>query len=94
MHSEESLVSMSVNNYSVCALYTKRVRESIDSLERLIQRDPARYMIDPVVFNLCTLYDLSCGPEMSGRKKLAMQRVAAQYNIHEPLLNVKSFRLT
>jgi tetratricopeptide (TPR) repeat protein len=94
IHAEESLVSMSVNNYAVCALYVKRVRESIDTLERLVQRDPARFLIDPVVFNLCTLYDLSCSPELSVRKKKMLQRVAATFNIHEPLLNAKSFRLT
>jgi hypothetical protein len=94
VHVEESLLAAAVNNYAVCALHQKKVHDSIIQLEKLIARDPARFMIDPVVFNLCTLYDLSCSPELSVGKKKMMQRVAAHYNVHEPLLNTKSYRLS
>ena len=91
---EESLLSAAVNNYAVCALHLKQVDKSVSKLEDLIARNPTRHIIDPVVFNLCTLYDLSCTPELSKNKKKVLQRIASYANLHEPLLNFKSFRLS
>ena len=91
---EESLFSAAVNNYAVCALHLKQVDKSVSKLEDLIARNPTRHIIDPVIFNLCTLYDLSCTPELSKNKKKVLQRIASYANLHEPLLNFKSFRLS
>lgn len=91
---EESFLSMAVNNYAICAIYLRRVHEAVSQLELLIQQDPARHLSDPIVFNLCTLYDLTCAPDLSTNKKKVLTRLASIYNIDDPLLHSKSFRLT
>lgn len=60
-------------------------------MEQLIQDDPTQNLIDPIVFNLCTMYDLSCSPDVSIEKKKALQEVANHYHIED--LHWKSFRL-
>ena len=46
-----------------------------------------------VVFNLCTLYDLSCSPEISVMKKKVLQQFAGVYHMEDPVLHWRSFRL-
>jgi hypothetical protein len=90
---ENSPLAVAINNFCICALYLKSVGEAVESLEKLIQEDPVQHMIDPVVFNLCTLYDLSCSPETSKLKKKVLQQVALHYNVEEQRLYFQSFRL-
>jgi hypothetical protein len=89
-----TLLATAVNNLAICSLYVKQIRHAISRLEQLILTDPARYLIDPVVFNLCTLYDLSYAPDMSATKKKLMQRVASEYHMDDPILHWRSFRLS
>jgi hypothetical protein len=91
---EDSLMAVAVNNLAICAIYLRRVAEAASRLEALIHKDPSKFLTDPIVFNLCTLYDLTCAPELSTNKKKVLHRVAGVYNIEEPLLHWKSFRLT
>lgn len=91
--SDGGSLATAVNNLAICALYVKQIRQAITRLEQLILSDPARYLIDPVVFNLCTLYDLSYAPDMSATKKKLMQRVASEYHMDDPILHWRSFRL-
>lgn len=90
---EESILSAAINNYSICALYLKRLPTAILKLENLIKTDPATHLTDPVVFNLCTLYDLSCSPEISILKKNVLQKLSAGYHVDDPILHWRSFRL-
>lgn len=90
---EESLLSVAVCNYSVAALHLRRMTVSVQKLESLIREDPVRYLIDPIVFNLCTLYELSCSPDVSTQKKKILQRIASMYLVSDPILNWKSLRL-
>lgn len=90
---EELILGSAVNNYSICALYLKRINQAIAQLESLIAINPPLYMIDPVVFNLCTLYDLSYAPDVSTTKKKSLQKVAIEFHIDDPILHWKSFRL-
>ena len=91
---EDGNIAVAVNNLAICSLYVKQIRQAITRLEQLILGDPARFLIDPVVFNLCTLYDLSYAPETSATKKKLMQRVASEYHMDDPILHWKSFRLS
>lgn len=91
---EGSLLAAAVNNCAICALYEKRIGDAIGHLERLIKIHPSRYMVDPVVFNLCTLYDLSFAPDVSTLMKKVLQRVAAKFHVDDPILHWRSFRLT
>ena len=89
----ESLLTTSINNYSICCLHLKQVDEAVYQLESLIKLSPTAYLIDPIIFNLCTIYDLTCSAEISLCKKKALQSIASAYYIEDPLLHWKSFRL-
>ena len=88
---EGNIYAAAVNNLASSLLYLRRIQDSILHLERLIQHNPVRNMTDPVVFNLTTMYDLSCSHELSGHKKKVLQSVAAVYRVYD--LSYKSFRL-
>jgi hypothetical protein len=90
---DEPLMAAAVNNYAICSLYLRRIPIAISRLEGLIQQNPTRYLTDPVVFNLCTLYDLSSSPEVSVIKKKVLQQVAIRFHVDDPILNWRSFRL-
>jgi hypothetical protein len=93
VHSEESLLDAAVNNFAICALYLRNIPAAVAKIENLILDDPVRHMTDPIVFNLCTLYDLSCAPDVSTTKKKVLQRVAAIFHVDDPILHWRSFRL-
>jgi tetratricopeptide (TPR) repeat protein len=90
---DENLFSIAINNYAISCLYLKRNNEAVTRLEKLIGLNPLTYMTDPVVFNLCTMYDLSYSPDVSLSKKKALQKIANRFNINDPVLHWRSFRL-
>lgn len=90
---EDSALTAAVSNYSICALYLRHMRDAIDRLEDLIKDDPLYHLVDPIVFNLCTLYDLSCSPDLSVIKKMVLQKLSVKYHVDDPLLHWRSFRL-
>jgi hypothetical protein len=91
---DESILAMAVNNYSICALFLRRVHVAVSSLESLILEDPPRHMIDATVFNLCTLYEIASAPELSTIKKRVLHKVATLFHINDPQLHWQSFRLS
>lgn len=88
-----TLVIGAVNNYAVCCLYLKRIKDGIAEIENIICENPAMFFYDGIVFNLCTLYELSGTPDLSTNKKKALQRVALAYHMEDPIISWKSFRL-
>ena len=90
---EESITSAAVNNYAICALYLRRIKVSIEKLENLIKENPIVHLTDSIVFNLCTLYDLSCSPDMSSMRKMVLQKLSIKYHVDDPMLHWRSFRL-
>jgi hypothetical protein len=90
---DENLLSSAINNYAICCLYMKRNSESMLRMEKLIGSNPPKYMTDPIVFNLCTMYDLSFAPDVSLAKKKALQKISVKYGLNDPILNWRSFRL-
>ena len=90
---DECILAVAVNNYSVCCLHLKRNLAAVSSMEKLIAEDPVRFLSDSMVFNLCTMYDLSFSTEVSTSKKKALQKLAVRFGINEPLLHWRSFRL-
>lgn len=91
---DENLLAAAVNNAAICALYVKQINQAINCFEKLIIENPAKYMTDPVVFNLCTLYDLSFAPDVSTTKKKVLQKVAVRFQLEDPILHWRSFRLS
>ena len=88
---EENLLPIAVNNFAVCSLHLRKIKAAVEKIEELIQDDPAKHMIDPIIFNLCTMYDLSFGPEVSAQKKKSLKIISEKYHIDD--ISWKSFRL-
>jgi hypothetical protein len=89
---EDSVYSIAASNFAICCLHSRKIRDAITTIEELLQEDIPRYAIDPVVFNLCTMYDLNCSPEISNSKKKALQEVVSAYHVED--LHWRSFRLS
>lgn len=89
---EDALYGSAVNGYAICALQLKDITGSVRQMEQLLLRAPVKYMSDIAVFNLCTLYDLSCCPALCAKKKKVLQLLAARYGV-TAALNPKSYRL-
>ncbi len=64
---------------------------AVSALERLVREAPAMHLCDALVFNLCTLYDLSCDNRASARKKRVLQGVAERYLLDD--IDPASFRI-
>lgn len=91
---DESLLSAGVNNLCLCLLHLKQNHTAIARLEALIGENPPRFMSEAVVFNLCTMYDLSYSPDASQQKKKVLQKVATRFGLVDPVLHWRSFRAT
>lgn len=86
-----SLLRAAVNNSAIAALYACDLPRALACLEGAVRRDPALYMRDTVVFNLCTLYDLSRDPAASTHCKKVLEALAQRYSLDD--LNKASLRL-
>lgn len=89
---DSSLLGCSLNNLSLAMVYSCNVIGAVRTLESLILKDPRLYMLDVVVFNLCTLYDLSFDPATSIKKKRILQAVAQRFRLED--IEATSFRLS
>ena len=87
----DSLLAVAVNNYAVCAVFLKKVKVALRKLESVLQDNPSQNISDPIIFNLCTIYDLSYSTEVSTNKKKTVQNVASHYGVEE--VSWRSFRL-
>ena len=90
----ETLFNTAVNNFSICCLHLKNIKKAVAELESLIQLSPTHYCLDPIIFNLCTMYDLTCAPEIASYKKKALQMVANKYYIDDPMPHWRCFRIS
>ena len=82
------------NNLAVCAMHLGKVKYAVDVLETLIQEDPFTFLCDPIVFNLCTMYDISHSASVAEMKKKSLKNVAEIYWLSDRNLNWKSFRIS
>ena len=89
--SDHTILSTAVNNFAVCAVFLKKIELAMTTLENVLQAHPGVNMSDALVFNLCTIYDLSFSPDISTNKKKMIQRIASFYSIEN--INWRSFRL-
>ena len=89
----ESILATAINNYAICALHLKNIKQAVTVLEELIKDNPTLYLIDPIVFNLCTMYDLIYAPDMSIQRKKTIQIISNYYDIEDPMLRWRCFRL-
>ena len=81
-----------MNNYAICAVYICELEKAVTMLENLIREDPTAHMSDVIVFNLCTLYELSCDSKVQTRRKNVLKQVAMRFCLDD--VDAHSFRLT
>lgn len=86
------LVDSALNNLSLAMVYSCDVMRGVKTLEALIRKDPRLYMLDVVIFNLCTLYDLSFDAIASAKKKRTLQAVAQRFRLED--IDPASFRMS
>ncbi len=55
---------------AVCSLYQGKLKEALSTLENLVHKDPAKYLQEGVLFNLCTLYELESSRAMHKKQAL------------------------
>jgi len=87
----DSLYSETINNMSICALYTCRLREALLLIESLVREDPTRFLTERVALNLCTLYELSNDTSVSARKKRIIQLIAKRFMLQD--IGQSNFRI-
>lgn len=90
--SSSTLYSECINNMSLCALYTCRMKDAIQLLEGVIREDPTAFLTERIVFNICTLYELGSDSAASARKKRVLQLIAKRFFLHD--VGPESFRVT
>lgn len=88
---EISVLVEAVNNYAIGAMYTCEIDKAVETLETLIIEDPTANMREVVVFNLCTLYELSCDNKKQIRSKRVLQQVALRYKLDD--IDAACFRI-
>lgn len=86
------ILDSALNNLSLAMVYSCDVMRGVETLEGLIRKDPRLYMLDVVVFNLCTLYDLSFDAVASAKKKRTLQGVAQRFRLED--IDAASFRMS
>ena len=86
------LLGSALNNLSLAMVYSCDVMRGVRTLEELIRKNPRLYMLDVVVFNLCTLYDLSFDAVASATKKRTLQAVGQRYRLED--VDSASFRIS
>lgn len=92
MQDSSNLLLEAVNNASVCFLHSKQISEAVERLEGLVQSNPALFLQPVVIFNLCTMYDLSCTVELSDNKKRALHMLTKEYGVNT--IPWTAFRIT
>jgi len=66
------------NNAAICLLQMGRLTEAVERLEKTLRDDSFRALDEGLMFNLCTLYDLS-QPDRSKEKKTVLRKLAARF---------------
>lgn len=86
------LLGAALNNLSLAMVYACDVGRGVQTLEGLVSKNPRLYMLDVVIFNLCTLYDLSYDAVASAKKKRTLQAVAQRFWLED--IDPSCFRMT
>lgn len=89
---EDNVLVEAVNNYAISSMYTCELETAVKTLETLIKEDPTTYLLDAVVFNLCTMYELSCDNILTNRRKRVLREVAERFCLDD--VAELSFRIT
>jgi len=92
LDTEDSLLVEAVNNFAITVMYSCQLDLAIQTLESLIREDPSVNMTDATVFNLCTLYELSCDNKAQIVKKKVLAEIGRRFFLDD--LKSTSFRMT
>ncbi len=66
-----------VNNRAITLLYTSNLNKAIETLEEFIHKNPDANLHETLVFNLCTLYELSS--DRAAEKKREIWRLILRH---------------
>ncbi|CAB1111860.1 unnamed protein product [Ectocarpus sp. CCAP 1310/34] len=84
------LLDSALTNLSL-AMCSCDVLRGVRTLKGLIRKNPRLYMLDVVIFNLCTLYDLSFDAVASAKKR-TLQAVTQRFRLED--IDTSSFRMS
>jgi tetratricopeptide (TPR) repeat protein len=87
-----SLYGETMNNVSLCALYTCRLHEAIKVLESLIRDDVTTNLSERVTLNICTMYELAMDTNAAMQKKKILQCIATRFLIQD--IPTECFRIS
>jgi tetratricopeptide (TPR) repeat protein len=65
-------------NSAICLLHLGRLTEAVSRLESCLKEDPGTALDEGLIFNLCTLYDLTF-PDEAKAKKTILHRLATRF---------------
>jgi trafficking protein particle complex subunit 12 len=65
-------------NSAICLLHLGRLTEAVSRLECCLKEDPVTALDEGLIFNLCTLYDLTY-PDEARAKKTILHRLATRF---------------
>lgn len=88
---ESNVMVEALNNFAICCMYTCDLHRATERLEAFILEDPTSNITDAVIFNLCTMYELSCDNKTTIAKKRVLQQAAQRFSIHD--VSVGAFRI-
>ncbi|CDZ97421.1 Uncharacterized conserved protein [Phaffia rhodozyma] len=63
---------VAANARSIVHLFQNRPEEAIETLERAIELNPSEALVEPLIFNLATLYELRFDSEIASKKKVEL----------------------
>ena len=86
-----NLYCETMNNMSLCALYTCRLHEGIQLLEALIRENVTTNLNERVTLNLCTMYELAMDTSAALQKKKTLQCIGTRFLIQD--IPVECFRI-
>jgi len=55
---------------AVCSLYLGKLKGALQALETLVYANPRRNLQEPIVLNLCTLYELESSKAVQKKHRL------------------------
>jgi hypothetical protein len=87
-----TLYCETINNMSLCALYTCRLQEGIQLLESLIRENVTINFNERITLNLCTMYELAMDVPAALRKKKMLQCIATRFLIQD--IPIECFRIS
>jgi tetratricopeptide (TPR) repeat protein len=87
-----NMYNETLNNMSLCALYTCRIHNAIQLMESLIRENVTLYLTERITLNVCTMYELAMDTNTALQKKNVLQTIATRFLIQD--IPIECFRMS